>query len=322
MKTNKPNKINNRLLLACMACLLAVVMLVSFIIALGKFSVDISEESSVEEQSDYESFENSEEEESSEIVNETPKKYEYYDDLVFEDLTCVNDASKNGPLAIIKSENGYPTVDQSKIVNIYSKRQNKVYKLANTSLVLYEDALVSFDKFIADFFAQVPDNDIIINKGYTVSDAITPGTTSVDLSSGYTIEFSNYLSKYKYEDPEFQYLKDQAYRYGIIQRYPEGKSSYTGHDLDNAIYRYVGLAHSMYMNHYMYSLEEYIDKIRTEGVIEYKSELESNTSYIIYYVRCDASTTDIPVPTNDNCEYSIYGDGGQGFIVTVKMTIS
>lgn len=330
MNTEKSKAKNKNQLVMFAALAVAIVMIVSFVFALAQFSVERPETSSVDADASGSDFSDSNDEsdafseDTSNGSGDNSAEYEYYSNLQFEDYPYSDAAVKNGSLAIVKPESGYPVIDQSKILNIYAKRQNKDYGLSNTSLVLYEDALLNIDKFIAGFYQQVPSNGLIIDKGYTVSDAIVSTEPTVDLTTGYSVKFAINGSSYKFSDTEFGYLRDQAYRYGVIQRYPEGKSAYTGHDVDNTVYRYVGLAHSLYMNHYMYSLEEYIDKIKTEKVIEYKSELEANVAYVIYYVPCanESGTTYVPLPTNEDCSYSVSGDGSDGFIVTVKMPIA
>lgn len=330
MNTEKSKAKNKNQVMMFAALAVAIIMIVSFVFALAQFSIDRSESSSVDEDasenavSDSVSESGTGSEDTSDSTSNVSGDYVYYGDLQFEDYPYSDAAVKNGSLAVVKPESGYPVIDQSKILNIYAKRQNKDYGLSNTSLVLYEDALLNIDKFIAGFYQQVPANGLIIDKGYTVSDAIVSTEPTVDLTTGYSVKFAINGTSFKFSDTEFGYLRDQAYRYGVIQRYPEGKSVYTGHDIDNTVYRYVGLAHSLYMNHYMYSLEEYIDKIKTEKVIEYKSELEANVAYVIYYVPCEneSGTTYVPLPTNEGCTYSVSGDGSDGFIVTVKMPIS
>lgn len=320
MQKNKPNTSKNTFLLAIAGLVAVLIMLTSFVVALTKFTDgdDVVESEASEEST--ESFVSASPESS--VVSGEDTKYDYYDDLNFENYPYRNDAVANGSLAIVNSSSAVaPTVDESKIVNIYQNMTPNVYSLSNISLVLYDEALQSFDRFIVSFFEQVPKNGLIINKGYTSSEAVAMSEHSADLSTGYSVQFSIYNSNYSFSSDEFLYLKEQAFRYGIIQRYPENKEEYTGLEANNTIYRYVGLAHSLYMNHYRYSLEEYIDEIRTERVIEYKSELESNVVYIIYYVPLDESveTTYVPLPTDENCSYSVSGDGSRGFIVTVKM---
>ena len=320
MKSQNPNMANGNKSTMLIALVISLVFLVSFICALSTF-IDATE--SVEpvasdvQQESYEA-------ESSESVstNEQPANYKYYDSLSFETVTLSNSEVVNGPLAVIKDgANGYPKVNQADIVNIGRYKEGKPYGLSNMSLVLVEEAIVNIDKFIVSFYDQVPNNGLIINRGYTASDVISPDATFIDLTCGYSVQFSIYNSSYKFSDVEFGYLRDHAYRYGVIQRYPVNKEEYTMHDADSTIYRYVGLPHSMYMNHYNHCLEEYIDKISTVEIIEYESELETDTAYIIYYVAVndEGTTTEVPVPDGENYEYSISGDGSDGFIVTVKV---
>lgn len=333
MQMNKKSASNKNLLLVAVGVLAALIMLTSFVVALSKFAdngdADTSDQSAVESETTNSdaSGATSEEIESSDASNEVSQwgsSDGYYASLVMENYPHANASSYNGPLAVVSSANGaYPSVDDSKLVKIAQKKTAGVYGLSNTSLVIYEEAMSDMDRFIVGFYEQVPKNGIIVNKGFTSPDALSANDQTVDLASGYSFQLSIYNSSYKFSSPEFAYLKEQAYKYGIIQRYPAEKSNYTGFEENASVYRYVGLAHSMYMNHYRHSLEEYIDKIRTQKVIEFKSELELDTMYVIYYVPVDESveTTYVPLPTNEGCAYTVSGDGGKGFIVTVKMPL-
>ncbi len=332
MQKNIQNTSNKKILSIVAGVLAALVMLTSFVIALSKFGenviTDVSDLSQVgEDVSSNVSGAISDADNSVDDVSDTVSEWGnggdgYFASLVMENYPYSNASSYSGPLALVGGAAGtYPQIDQSKLVNISKEKTSGVYGLANTSLVIYDDAMADMDRFIVGFYEQVPKNGIIVNKGYTSVDALVPTEASIDLASGYTFQLSIYNSNYKFSSPEFAYLKEQSYKYGIIQRYPAEKSNYTGFEESSSIYRYVGLAHSMYMNHYRHSLEEYIDKIRTQKVIEYKSELELNTMYVIYYVTIDDSveTTYVPLPSNENCTYTVSGDGGKGFIVTVKI---
>lgn len=309
---------NKTTMLIC-GCLAVIFLLGSYIAALAQFGNPIeykSDETSV--------IEESSEEESSEVSIESvaESEYKYFDKMQFERRPFSNGSVADGSLAVVNETNKtFPVIDQSEIVNIGLVKTESVYGLSNMSLVMYEEAITNIDKFIVDFYQQVPRNGLIISKGYTSVDAVNKSEATVDLVTGYSVQFSIYNSSYKFSDPEFAYLREQAYRYGVIQRYPSGKESYTGRDSDNTVYRYVGLAHSMYMNHYMLSLEEYIDRIRTYKVIEYESELENDVAYVTYYVPVDETTgtTYVDVPVGDNCSFTVSGDGAKGFVVTVRI---
>ena len=325
-----PKKSKNKFLIIVAGVLAALIMLTSFVVALSKFSdgqvEDVFGESVQTSETVSDEISNSfdDKDDSSAEVSVWGQEDGYYNTLVMENYPYTNISSYNGPLALVSSQNGaYPSVEESKLVNIAKNKTQGIYGLSNTSLVINEDAMKDMDRFIVSFYEQVPKNGVIIDKGYTSADALVPSDPSIDLASGYTFKLSIYNSNYKFSSPEFSYLKEQSYKYGIIQRYPANKENYTGFEESSTLYRYVGLAHSMYMNHYRHSLEEYIDKLRTQKVIEYKSDLELNTMYVIYYVPIDESveTTYVPLPTNENCTYTVSGDGGKGFIVTVKMPL-
>lgn len=321
MQNMKPEKANNKFVMLLCGFLCVAVMLASFVVALTKFSkpeTELAESSEVSEESS---------EEISEQISEISipqNDYVYYNNIQFERKPFANTSVADGCLAIInENSKTFPTVQQANIVNIGHVKTESVYGLSNMSLVMYEEAITNIDKFIVSFYEQVPKNGLIISKAYTPSDAVVPSDVAVDLVTGYSVQFSIYNSSYKFSDDEFAYLREQAYRYGVIQRYPNEKDNYTGHKGDNTVYRYVGFPHSMYMNHYMYSLEEYIDRIRTYEVIEYESELENDVAYIVYYVPMDESTgtTYVDVPVGEQYEYGVSGDGDKGFIVTVKINI-
>ena len=301
-------------------CVVVTVMLVFFVIALTKFANTDKTENSEPESS---AVSETSAEETSEVSEETsePSRYVYFDLIEKDDCVFRNSDVLNGTLAVIDGTLGYPQVNDEDIVRISSVKTPQVYGLSNTSLLLNSTAMTQFDRFIVSFYSQIPSNGLIISRGYTTPDAAGSDPKLIELTTSYSLKFGIYNSSFKFSDSEFSYLKDQCYKYGIICRYPEGKESYTGQDADSTVYRYVGLAHSSYMNYYGYSLEEYIDKLRTEKVIEYPSELEDNVTYVIYYVSADSGdTTSVPIPSDpQRYQYDISGDGTNGFIVTVRV---
>lgn len=64
----------------------------------------------------------------------------------------------------------------------------------------------------------------------------------------------------KEEDREYQWIKDNCYKYGYIVRYPKGKEHITGYIFEPWHLRYVGLdiAKEIYYNNI--TLEEYVGK--------------------------------------------------------------
>lgn len=256
-----------------------------------------------------------------------PVEYEYYDDLVFKDAKYRNLEVKNGPLALVSSasngmEIGESALVQSDVLNIYANMTAGAYGLSGAGLTMYGEAMHAIDSWLAWFTETMPSNGLCIESAYCTSGEVSNGGKLLELHSGFSIKLMMLKQQYNLSDKEFAPLREQSHLYGIIQRYPVDKENYTGKEVDYSVYRYVGIPHSDYMQRYKLSLEEYIDKIKTDKVLEFKSRFETNTAYVVYYVPASdqANTTEIPLPKNGET-YQISGDGSSGFIVTVKIAI-
>ncbi len=311
------------------AVLVGAVMIVSFVIGVSKISsADLpfeSEETSV----DISDTTVSEESEQPSVPEQKPSenKYKYYNELDLKSTFVENSSVADGALSIITTNNAvYPNVDENILKSFYSyTNKHKMYGLSDINQYAFSEAAENFDKFIISFCTAVPENNILIDKGYVSPEGTFKGNIvnnidfdshDIDLMSGYSVRFSRYP-----KGDEYSYLVDQSYKYGIVQRYPDNRENYTGFEESKSIYRYVGLQHSEYMNYYNYSLEEYIDKLRTEKIIEFDSDLFPGTAYVTCYFPVDVETSEtvVKVPFDDSMRYSISGDGTRGFIVTITV---
>jgi D-alanyl-D-alanine carboxypeptidase len=111
---------------------------------------------------------------------------------------------------------------------------------------------------------------------------------------------------------EGKWLRDNAWKYGFILRYPEDKTAITGIRNEPWHFRYVGLPHSAIMHQKNFVLEEYLDYLK-----EQKSTTTTigNQVYDIFYYPISKNTT-IQVPANGLYEMS--GNNMDGVIVTVR----
>ena len=108
----------------------------------------------------------------------------------------------------------------------------------------------------------------LLEEGYSQEEAQTeaarwvarPGTSEHQLGLAVDIVAQSYpvLDAGQEDTPEQQWLLENAYRYGFVLRYPEGKSHITGIGYEPWHYRYVGreAAEQMYWNDLC--LEEYL----------------------------------------------------------------
>ncbi len=311
---NKDQKV-----LAVIAIVVAIVMIVSYFVALSRFEVDDNDNVvSAEISSESESVNITENSSADTSVKPNNKnEYEYYNDFVYKKVEYSNDAVVSGTLAVLDGSS-FPNVD-AQLVSVYSKKTGS-YSLSGTGLRLGEEAMANIDAFASAFCELVPGSGLIIDKAYMTGSNVSG--TDIDLATGCAVKFSIFGSKHKYtfDSDEFIRLQEMAHEYGVILRYPSGKESYTGYEFNPKIYRYVGVAHTYYMNRYNLCLEEYLDKLKTEKVLEFKTDNGNGTPYVVYYVPGDSSgKTQVSVPANAGYQYTISGDGSGGFIVTVKI---
>ena len=118
------------------------------------------------------------------------------------------------------------------------------------------------------------------------------------------------------KDAKIQWITENAYKYGIVQRYPADKADKTGIDDYTAAYRYVGEVHASYMNSSALCLEEYIAYLKENTGYEKALTLTVNgVEYSVYYVSCSAGDT-IKVP--ESGDYTISGTNEGGVVITAK----
>ncbi len=316
---NKNNKTSSAFLITAV---ISVIVLSSYIVALGKFGDEkmdvVSDVYSGSSESSYVVSEIV-----SEAVSEPEQEYKYYDNIKMSNCAFTNDKIYKGNLALLKNKNQITAIDKDTLSNVAAVRSSDKYGLRDYSLIAYEDAIINIDKLILDFYDEVPQNGVGILNGYVSPDVIDISEPEIELATGLSFELTIFTGSYSFSDAEYSYLRDRSYEYGLIERYPFGKEVYTGFDADPSIYRYVGIAHSWYMSFHNLSLEEYIDEIKTKKVIEFESGAANDmgAKYVVYYVPRDekANTTYVNVPVDSSYKYEVSGDGSDGYIVTIKL---
>ncbi|NLA33657.1 MAG: M15 family metallopeptidase [Tenericutes bacterium] len=94
----------------------------------------------------------------------------------------------------------------------------------------------------------------------TDKDTARPGHS--EHQTGLTVDVDN--SKISYSNfentKEFEWMKKNAYKYGFILRYPEGKEFITGYIYESWHYRYVGLDIANYIHNHNITFDEYYVK--------------------------------------------------------------
>ena len=119
-----------------------------------------------------------------------------------------------------------------------------LYILANSTYRSYEDQ----EKIFNDY-------RIIYGEAYALNYAAKPGFS--EHQTGLVVDIASKNSNIFANSKEYDWVKENAYKYGFIERYPKDKESITGYKYEAWHYRYVGkdIAKYIYENNITY--EEY-----------------------------------------------------------------
>lgn len=140
---------------------------------------------------------------------------------------------------------------------------------------------------------------------------------------GAPYSFSSYQVSEQYE-----WLKNNAWRFGIVFRYPSDKASVTGNTGEFSHMRYVGAVHSEYMFKNNLVLEEYLEFVKKYNFNAPLSfEANNGKTYYIYHVNAneEGNTTIYARKSTDTVTYGtpvISGTNCGGFIVLQEYSAS
>lgn len=252
---------------------------------------------------------------------------------------------KSGSLVLINSTYGFSEshrgtdIKDSPLVQVTRYIKDKSFKARDNTVQLAEVMMDALNLMFADFVAQGGKKDVMINEAYRTFEmqqsifdskvkqygenqqiAQLPGYS--EHHTGLATDFSIYPAggvkarRFTAEE-DYLWIYNNCHRYGLVLRYPEGKTDVTGISPESWHFRYVGVPHATYMYERGLTLEEYLSELRiyTESI---PLKVTANgEEYGIYHVEADSREyTEFNVPKNT--EYSISGDNMGGFVVWYK----
>lgn len=126
---------------------------------------------------------------------------------------------------------------------------------------------------------------------------------------------------------EEQFLADNAWRYGLILRYPAGTKDITGIAFEPWHFRYVGVPHAWYMAQHNLTLEEYLQQLAerggfdlTIGARSYQVRYQAAENGVVYVpnnkTEAGSSNSNGRTPSDDAPGFSYSTDNRGGHIVT------
>ena len=184
--------------------------------------------------------------------------------------SSVNPISEINPLILVNSENAFPDNVNLNLVSFNG------YQVADT---IYNDLARMYNAALNDnitlkinnaYRSKDEQNQIFEskmnayeNEGYTKEKAYEQTTLTVQVpgysehETGLAIDFSN-EGHYDENEKMWEWLKNNAYKYGFILRYPEDKYEITKINYEPWHYRYVGKKAAKDITNKNLTLEEYL----------------------------------------------------------------
>ena len=248
--------------------------------------------------------------------------------LSYTTLNQPSSGANYGALSVVNGTHAYTfPAEEDDLVDMFNYRDEHggsgKYVLG-TSMKLKSDAADAANRMLINFCNESGLANVNLYTAYRTADMQKTYSVPVGQSDHHTgylfgLRFENSGDLFTKTD-KTQWLLDNAAKYGLVQRYPEGKEDLTGVKDYTNVFRYVGVPHATYMKEHNLCLEEYIDLLHgyTQNGKHLKVTGVDGVSYEIYSQKVsDGETTALKVPSNKT--YTVSGDNEGYFIVTVKL---
>ena len=227
-----------------------------------------------------------------------------------------------GDLLLVNGNHYYNPASAPDLVTIDGTQGSpKAYVVAYPSYKLNATALDAFNSMLKTYYGISGDATVKISSAYRTAEDQKNYSTPVghsDHHTGHCLALRTAQGGYLEDD---HWIYQNGYRYGFIQRYPNGKADKTGVSDYEYCIRYVGIPHATYISQNGLCLEEYVELLRSTytGNNHLQITDHNGARYEVYYVPASASeTTTIKVPSN--YAFKISGDNVSGFIVTIDLS--
>ena len=184
--------------------------------------------------------------------------------------SSVNPISEINPLILVNSDNAFPdnvnlnlvTFQEKQIADtIYNDLKDMYNAALNDNIILKINNAYRSKQEQTEIFNEKMQK--YINEGYSKEKAYKQTILTVqkpgysEHETGLAIDFSN-QGHYDENEKMWIWLKNNAYKYGFILRYPEDKYEITKIDYEPWHYRYVGKKHAKKITEKNITLEEYL----------------------------------------------------------------
>lgn len=118
------------------------------------------------------------------------------------------------------------------------------YILANSAYRSYQDQQETYDTYKKEYGQNYVNNYVAL-PGYS------------EHQTGLALDVASKNSNIFAESKEYQWMRENSYKYGFIMRYPKGKENITGYKYESWHYRYVGKEIASYIYENDLTYDEY-----------------------------------------------------------------
>lgn len=245
------------------------------------------------------------------------------------------EALHEGDLILVNNQILYTFPDSEDLVSVFDQKTSS-YKVRDINVLLASKVMEPLNHMLDDFYAATGVDSVNVISGHRTYDyqrdllenetiqkgaveaarwVASPGGS--EHHTGMAIDFGIYERELSYTfegEGAYNWIDENAYKYGFILRYTKEKESITGIAEEPWHFRYVGKVHAAIIQQSGFCLEEYIQYLRQfqygerHLLVQYGEE-----QYEIYFIQ----GYDVYLPIDQ--PYTISGNNVDGFIVTVHL---
>lgn len=228
---------------------------------------------------------------------------------------------------------------------VVREKKNSAYSVKDYTVLVQPVVMDALNDMLLDFYNATGNDGVMVRAGHRTyeyqqglyddelkktgqeSSALVAMPGYSEHHTGLAVDFTTYRNGvYKDFDGkgDYAWIMDNCYKYGFVNRYPEGKQSLTMIDNEPWHFRYVGVVHATVMKNYDLCLEEYISFLKNytikNGFLSVTTD--DGSQYIIYYTpKSNGDATTVYLPESDHdakvlYPYEISGNNVDGWIVT------
>ncbi|SDK09818.1 D-alanyl-D-alanine carboxypeptidase family protein [Natronincola ferrireducens] len=213
------------------------------------------------------------------------------------------------------------TVDykyKNHLINKYTAKalRHTLNKINSKDSILPVSGFRSHQEQLQLYETSIRDNGIEFTQKFVAK----PGAS--EHQSGMAIDLGQNKENIDYICPDFPYygifnkFREEAKRWGFIERYKQGKESVTGISKEPWHFRYVGYPHSAIIEEKGFVLEEYHDFIRNYTSCDNSYQYQCGNSRIkLFFVKSTADVQTLQI--EDEYKSEVSGNNYDGFIITL-----